>query len=191
MGVGVKVAVADGVRLAGAAVGDVVTTASAAGAGDDAGGPGSQAHPAISRAASRAMIWRERRYIPMFLTMKMGKAGYLTPVPGCSDQWPSYHHTTAPQRATGPVYRQPATKGSHVSWERGQLARGDATRAGRPRSRARGLPRVGTVIPGGIGNPAWSCASPQLDSSIQGFGELESCGGVELSQCDAIKENSV
>ena len=25
--------------------------------------------------------------------------------------------------------------------------------------------------------------------STQGFGELESCGGVELSQCDAIKEN--
>jgi len=43
------------------------------------------------------------------------------------------------------------------------------------------------VIPGGIGNPAWSCSSPQLDSSTQGFGELSSCGGVELSQCDAIK----
>ncbi len=43
------------------------------------------------------------------------------------------------------------------------------------------------IIPSGIGNPAWSCSSPQLDSSTQGFGELESSGGVELSQCDAIK----
>jgi len=40
-----------------------------------------------------------------------------------------------------------------------------------------------------MGNPAWSCSSLQLDGSTQGFGELESCGGVELSQCDAIKEN--
>ena len=45
------------------------------------------------------------------------------------------------------------------------------------------------LIPGGIGNPAGSCSSPQLDSSTQGFGELSSCGGVELSQGDAIKEN--
>jgi len=32
--------------------------------------------------------------------------------------------------------------GSHVSSERGQLARGDATRAGRPRSQAQVLPQV-------------------------------------------------
>jgi len=33
-------------------------------------------------------------------------------------------------------------KGSQFSWERGQLARGAATRAGRPRSQARELPQV-------------------------------------------------
>ena len=59
---------------------------------------------------------------------------------------------------------------------------------GFPVSRGRGKPGFPWyVIPSGIGNPAWSCSSPQLDSSTQGFGELESCGGVELSQCDAIK----
>ena len=53
-------------------------------------------------------------------------------------------------------------------------------------ARLRGLYRI---IPSGIGNPAWSCSSPQLDSSTQSFGELSSCGDVELSQCDAIKWN--
>ena len=55
--------------------------------------------------------------------------------------------------------------------------------------RAVGVMGFEYIIPSGIGNPAWSCSSPQLDSSTQGFGELESSGGVELSQCDAIKWN--
>jgi hypothetical protein len=32
--------------------------------------------------------------------------------------------------------------GPDLGWERGQLARGAATRAGRPRSQARGVPQV-------------------------------------------------
>ena len=41
------------------------------------------------------------------------------------------------------------------------------------------------IIPGGIGNPALFRSAPQRSSSTQGFGELSSCRGVELSQCAA------
>jgi len=45
-----------------------------------------------------------------------------------------------PQRQTARL-----SKCSQFSWERGQLARGAATRAGRPRSQARGVPQVRTL----------------------------------------------
>jgi len=46
--------------------------------------------------------------------------------------------------------------------------------------RAVGVMGFEYIIPSGIGNPAWSCSSPQLDSSTQGFGELESWRAVEV-----------